>query len=850
MLILNHFLCQGQPDSIFIQTDSLPNIPESTIQPIGPDTLEKKPKKFLSDVVIYPSRDSTVMDVQNKVVKMYGDAQVNYEDIELKAEYIEFSFDQLNVKAYGLPDTTEQIIGKPKFKQGSEAFTADTIKYNFKSKKGLISKVRTNDGESYVHTNVSKKLTNNHIHNYKGKFTTCDAENPHFHFAFNKMVVVPNKKIVTGPIIMKLGNVPTPLALPFGYFPNTEKRQAGILIPDFGESPNLGFYLLNGGWYQPLGSNWDTQMTGDIYSRGSWGLRNNTRYRKRYKYNGSFSFTFNSRLTGDKNIPETNPGKSNAFNVVWSHSQDSKARPGTRFSASVNVGTSNTYTNNLNTSQAQYLTNTFNSNISYSKNWDGRPYNLSINARHSQNTLSRSFSVTIPSLTFNVNRFFLPLHLLKDKNDTKTRWYEKFGMNYNLNFENRLNTTESEIRFDNFDNLRMSFVNGVRHQFSITNSIKIGYISFNPSMNFTERWHFQKIQKIRPVGQRPLDDVIVSGFEATRDYSFNASFTTKMYGMFNFNGNTVQAVRHTFTPSLGFSYTPEFDYNELAQAAGDPISYNPFETSAFRQNSIVESGNIGLNLVNNFEAKVKMRNDTIASFEKIKLIENITARTSYNLIADSLNLAPINLTARTRLFKKLNLNYRAVFDPYQVDGNGIKTDRFQWSGSGPIFRNVNTNFAIGGGFTSKNKSPVNTDNVSSEDLEEIEENKNLFTDFSIPWNININYTLNIAKDFATVDDELVVTDKRIQQGILFNGGFTVLEKWKIRFDSGYDFTQKEVTPTTLSLDWDLHCWAFGASFVPFGVRKSYFFTIGVKASILQDLKIQGRGDLSEGGFLF
>ena len=459
-------------------------------------------------------------------VRMYGAAQVNYEDIILKAEYIEFSFADLTVKAFGLVDTANKIIGKPNFKQGSEAFDADTISYNFKSKRGLIKEVRTNDGESYIHTSMSKKQENNYIHNYKGKYTTCDAEKPHFHFAFKKMVVIPNEKVITGPVILKVGNVPTPLALPFGFFPNSDKRKAGLIIPGYGSSNSLGIFLLGGGYYLPIGQNWDTQLTSDLYSRGSWGLANSTRYTKKYKYNGGFRLSYNKRLTGDKKLPELPISKNSSFNIQWNHTQNQKARPGTSFSASVNMGSSNNYTNNLSTSQTLYLNNTFTSSIRYSKNWEDKPYNLSASFRHSQNTLNRSFSFVLPNLTFNVNRFFLPLDFLKSKKETKTKFYEKIGVTYSANLENQLNTTEPQIRFDNFDNLRSQFVNGARHNIAVSTSLKMGPVSLNPSFNWTERWHFQKLQKSEvlvidtsltaPRETFEVLDNIESGFFATR----------------------------------------------------------------------------------------------------------------------------------------------------------------------------------------------------------------------------------------------------------------------------------------------------------------------------------------------
>ena len=847
LLILIQQPCKGQTDSL--------SLPIDTVQ-VDIDEKESN-DSFLDDIVIYPSRDSTVMDLKNQLVKLYGDAEVKYLDITLKAEYIEFSFVNLQVKAYGRTDSLSQVIGKPDFKQGENAFKADTIEYNFDSERGLIKNVRTNDGESYIHTSVSKKQNNDQVHNYKGKLTTCDAEKPHFHFAFNKMVVKPNDKVITGPVIMKVGKVPTPLALPFGFFPNTTKRKAGIILPNYGQSNTLGFYLLGGGYYLPLGEYWDTQMTGDIYTRGTWGLANSSRYRKRYKYNGNFRVNYNARILGDREIPG-DYSRTNSFGINWNHSQDAKARPGTTFSASVNIASSNNNTNNFNTSQATYLNNTLTSTVRYSKNWQGKPFNFSSNFRHSQNTLSRSFSLTMPNFAFNVNRFFLPLTFLKSNPAGKQRFYEKIGVTYSVNFDNKLNTSEPEIRFDNLNNLRREFVNGFIHRASVTTSLKMGYVSFNPFFNYNERWHFQRLEKtevqLGGSSSRPrfvVEDEIKGGFFTTRDYSMGGSFTTKVYGTYQFKSKTLQAIRHTLTPSLGFSYTPEFNFDEFLETENNSEQYNPFSESAFLQSNINNSGSISLNLVNNLEAKMRLKKDSIASVEKVRLIENFSARTSYNIFADSLNLSNIQLSGRTRLFKKINVVYSGTFDPYQNDSLGRKIDRFRWSLPGDFLRNINTTVAIGGGFRSKQKNtkPKIT-NIAEEDIAEIERQRDSFVDFSVPWSLNVNYTLNIANDFELDSEGMLFEEKTVQQGILFTGDFSVFQKWKIGFDSGYDFSQNEFTPTSLYLNWDLHCWEFSGTLIPFGDRKSFTMSLRVKSSLLKDLNLQARGALGESLLLF
>ena len=352
----------------------------------------------------------------------------------------------------------------------------------------MIKNLITNDGESYVHSEVSKKQENGDIHNYGGMYTTCQNEQPHYHFRFNKMVVKPDDKIVTGPVYMKVGKVPLPLALPFGFFPNTTKQKAGIVLPGYGQSPTLGFFLINGGYYVPIGENLDNKLTGDIYSRGSWGLRNITRYRTRYRYTGNVDLTYNNRLNGDRDLDGFS--RTTSFFVRWNHTQDAKARPGVTFSANINAGTSNSFRNNFNSSQNDFISNTFASSVNFSRRWTNSQ--VTISARHDQNTSSRSVNVTLPQVGYNLNRFFLPLSFLRASETGAKKWYETIGVTYRAEFQNRLSTTEPELRFDNLENVRDQVVNGIRQNVTASTSVKAGYFSITRSFRLTERWHFAR----------------------------------------------------------------------------------------------------------------------------------------------------------------------------------------------------------------------------------------------------------------------------------------------------------------------------------------------------------------------
>lgn len=831
-----HLKVSAQSDSLLLQTDSIN---------IAAKVDDESYKSPIEDVITYPALDSTIYDIASQTVHMYNDAKVTYGDITLEADYISYDFSRMEVLAYGLPDSTGNTVGKPIFKQGSSAFNSDTIRYNFTTQKGLIRKVVTNEGDSYVHSETSKKQANGDIHNYGGKYTTCSNEKPHYHFRFKKMVVKPNDKIVTGPVYMKVGKVPVPLALPFGFFPNSTKQKAGILIPGYGQSQSLGFFLINGGYYLPIGESMDTKLTGDIYSRGSWGLRNITRYIKRYRYNGNFDLTYNKSLNGDPDL--ANFSSTSSFFVRWTHSQNSKARPGTSFSSSINAGTSNSFRNNYNSSQSDYISNTFTSSVNYSKRFSDSQ--LTLSARHSQNTSNRSINFTLPQVGFSLNRFFLPLSFLKNSSSGAKKWYETIGVTYNSTFQNTLNTTEPDLRFDNIKGLSKDIVNGIQHNVGASTSIKAGYVSISPSFRLTERWHFAR-EEFSLINDSTAVADTVGGFFSTRDYSFSANMTTKVYGMFNFKGNGVKAIRHVMTPTLGFRYSPDYDYREELLVAGSALEYNPYVVSAYAQSAFRgEQGSLTFSLQNNLEAKVRSRSDsTKSSTKKVKILENLRASTSYNLMADSLNLANISLSARTTIYKNTSIQYSGVFDPYDVNRFGQKINRYRVNSSGPWLRATNHNIAFStrlSGGQGNNKKKKDSDFASDDEREVLENNKEDYVDFNIPWNLNLSYTLNMRNSFIYQNETLIDTTIT-QQGVLFNGDFRVLERWKIGVNSGYDFTQGDWTATSLSLYWDLHCWEFVANVIPIGPRQSFNLRIGIKAPILQDLKLQRRGTLGNG----
>lgn len=831
-----------------LQTPSTTLIADTTLvtnDSLSVDSVSPSNDDFLESPIFYDARDSAIYDALNEKVLLYGAAVVKYDDIQLEADYVEYSFADNTVFASGVEDTSGTIVGKPIFRDGDQEFQPLTLSYNFKTKKGFIEEVITQDGEFYLHAKETKRQENEWVHLRKGKFTTCDKENPHYHFQLSKAILIPDDKVVSGPVIMKIRKVPTPLALPFGFFPNKRTSSHGILIPAYGNGGDLGYFFRDAGYYIPIGQWADTKILGDIYTRGSWTIRNITNYKKRYKFAGNLNVSYATLRQGFRELPSFS--ESREFFVRWQHSQDRKARPGTSFSASVNAGSRNNFTNNINSSQQDFLTNTFQSNIRWSKSWQGQPYNLSVNMRHTQNSRTGNVDFTLPAVAFTVSRFY-PLQNLS-KGVGKKKWYEMLGVNYSANFDNRLSVQDTELSIPNLGNLTSRFRNGIRHNMNINTSLKLGYVTVNPTISITDRWYFDYLRL-------SLDDDLnsqrdtVSGFRNAPDLSMSVNANTRIYGtVITSKTGALRAIRHVITPSVGFSFRPDMGTEEsgLFGDGGVPLTYNPYSIGIFGVPNSNRSGAITFGFINNLEAKVRDRSGEKESSKKIILLDNLRVNSAYDLFRDSLNFSNINLSAFTSLGKNLSLNYNSSYSPYDRDSLGITIDRYLLETQNRLGRLTNANLAVNMNLRSTEfKGKKDTRNVSDEDLEIVERNPGAFVDFSIPWNLNLAYSLRLNKIW---DVESQRDTNRVTQSILFNGDFTIFKNWKIGFNSGYDFVAKELTPTTLNLYWDLHCWEFTATYIPFGLRQSYAIQLNIKSSTLKDLKLQRRRNLGQNNLL-
>jgi len=800
------------------------------------------------------AKDSIVQDIANRKVFLFGEAIINYEDITLKANYIEIDLLTNTVFAAGTEDSTGKMIGLPEFTQADQVFKSKTMTYNFNTKKGLITSVVTEDGNGFLHGEKVKKLNDNTINLLRGTYTTCNLEeNPHFGFKFKKARVIPDSKIVTGPAYMEIEGMPTPLGLPFGFFPNKTGQTSGIIIPTYGEYTNRGFYLENGGYYWAINEYMDFKILGDIYSRGGWGIKPSFRYAKRYRYSGDMSLGYAENVAGTKGTPDYS--KTTDFRIRWTHKQDPKARPNSNFSANVNIVSANYVKYNV-VSAEDYLSNQFQSSVAYQTNWKGKYY-LTINGSHSQNTKTHLVDINLPEMTFTVNRFY-PLR----KEGGKKRFYEDLSVSYSMNSRNTINTTDS-VLFDQatFENNMQA---GAVHKVPISLPLKVlKFFTLSNSINITDRMYSRSINKYwendttYSGGDTIMPGVVIDtipGYRNSLDYSFSTSLSTKLFGMMAFKRGPVRAIRHVLTPSINYSYTPNFGNEKLGYYGsytdgntGKEISYSHFEGSLFGSPPPQKSGRVGITLGNNLEIKVPSRKDTITGMKKVKLIENFTISGNYDLSRDSLNMSMITMSGRTTLWKNFNIQYGSVWDPYAQDSAGHRINKYEWQVNKRLLRLDNTSWRLSFGYKFGDKDfkkVEKTEDISDDALDDINSNIDDFVDWNIPWSLSFNYNFTYTNNLDYINF-VKVPEETIVQTLSFNGQINITPKWKFTFNSGWDFTQSKLSYTSVNVYRDLHCWEMRFSWIPIGPRKSWNFSINVKASMLQDLKLNKKKDFRD-----
>ena len=822
---------------------------------LRPDTTIRKKSASIDAEVVYTATDSVVFGMDNRKVFLYKDAKVTYVDMELTADYIEFDMSTNEVFAKGMPDSTGKIVGKPIFKDAGEEMEAQRLRYNFKSQKGFIEAVITEQEGGYLHAEKTKKDEKGHIHLKNGKYTTCDAEHPHFYVALTKAKSIPGDKIVSGPAYLVIEDVPIPIGIPFGFFPNTKTNTSGILLPQYGEENNRGFYLRNGGYYLAINEYMDLTLTGDIYTNGTWGFRVGTNYRKRYNFNGGFNARIYQNINGEKGLP--NFSKSSDYSIMWSHSQDAKANPTQTFRASVNLS-SQRFDRNHSRILTNALTNTKQSSISYQKRWPNSPFNFSMSANHSQNSNTGAVNLNLPKMSFTMSR----LYPFRFKNSTgKGGFWEDIQLSYTSNLDNRI-TTKDTLLFTR--HVWSDMKNGFEHRIPLTWNYKpkrINSFTFSPNLSYRGVAYTSSVYKYRaPNAAGTADSTFIQekkGLQYAHSYypSLGASLAPKIYGLYQFRpNNRLQVIRHVMSPSVSFSYIPDVSrfvpeyYRELKDEDGKVIErYSIFEKGIYGTPTLGRSSaTMSFRLNNNIEAKVRPKSDTTDQLTKIKLIDNFNFASSLDF-HDSIKFSPISFNASTSIFKsKLNIRINGSMDPYSLDENYRRVNVAEFSKSGKLVRlttaSLSTGFSLKGGSGKTDNRKEELDEIQNipqgvpaagNEYDALDEDYYYgdYVDFDIPWSLRVDYSLRYSKPR---DDASVI------QTVRLTGDLNLTPKWKIGFNTGYDFKTGKVTTSNLSIFRDLHCWEMRLTAVPFGVFKSFNFQINARSAILQDLKYNKR----------
>lgn len=837
----------------FVKKDSLSFAKKDSLLLQKKDTIQIdsiKPKEAIEDIITHTAEDYTAENAKEKTLTLYNKAHLVYTDIDLKAGIIIIDHKKNTLFAKGIKDSTG-YTQRPVFKQGNQESEQDSLSYNFKSKRALIYGLKTRQGEMITYGEKTKRVNDSTIYIRKIRFTTSEKENPDYYITTNKAKLVPGKKIIVGTSNLVIADVPTPLILPFAYFPMTETSTSGLIIPTYGDSPTRGFNLQNGGYYFAINDYVDLAVTGDIHTNGSWGLRFNSTYKIRYKFSGNFSFNYENNIQSYKGFDDFR--RSTNYNLRWSFTQDNKSNPNARFSASVNLGSSKYYRESLNeVNTSQFLNNTLSSSISYYKKFVGTPFNINATITHSQNTNTETINMTFPSVQLNMDRQYP----FAGKGGIKKNPIQKMGFTYSAQGEYRINTVDSLFFKPEMFRTAKS---GVQHSTGTSTNIKaFKYFTLSPSVNYKEVWNFDYIRKDY---DETLNEVVtdtIGGFKRFHEYNAGVSLSTNIYGTFNFKKGRLKAIRHTIRPSISYGYRPDFagNYNQTVQTNAEGTefeTYSPFQNGIYGTPGSGLSNSIGISVNNVVEAKVTPKDpDSDEEDKKITLLNNLNFSTSYNIAADSLRWSPVSFSAGTRILKdKLMINVNGSLDPYKINDDGVRIDEF----NAGLFRltrtSVTANYSISSrDFDKDNGNDTNT-NIETPDIigasinptsrfapnqpsqqgnnkKDLDKKATLYK-ADIPWSLSLAYATSYTNNG--------VTEAGIQShSLMFSGKLELSPKWEVGYSSGYDFKNNGFTFSRLNFHRDLDSWEFNFNWVPFGDNTSYSFLIRVKSSTLRDLK--------------
>ena len=843
------------------QTDKPKTVVTDDVPPIVVDTIKldtvKAKKNILDAVTKYKAKDYAKYDKKAKTLTLYNEAELYYKDVELKSGIIVLNLEKDEVYAGRIKDSAGVLTQYPNFKQGASEVQPDSIRFNFKTKKALIYNSRTEQGEFKIKAAITKK-ENDSVYFLKGaRFTTSkDIDDPEYYFQTNKVKFIPGKKVITGLTNMVIADVPTPLALPFAYFPmSQEKSVSGIIIPSYNDSNTRGFSLQNMGYYFALSENYDLTVLADYYTNGSYAMRFESSYAERYKYRGNLNVRFENLISSERGYPDYS--KQSIYNIQWSHSKDTKSNPNSSFSASVNMGSSKYFKRSINQANiGSNLNNTLSSSISYNKTFNTIPQaRISLTATHQQNTQTEEILMTLPALQASVDR----VYPFVGKDGVKKGFIKNINLQYNLSGKNNFKTTDS--LFFKPQMFRDAQI-GMQHSIPISTNFKVfKYFSAGASTNYQETWVTKTIDRNYDNSQGKVVDNVVNGFDAYRTYNFSTNLGTTIYGTFNFGDDKrIQSIRHVMRPTVTYSYTPSFDQyynNYTVDASGRISTYSRFDGGIFGAPGKSNSNIVSFALSNTFEAKVRDRDSTKTEPKKIMLLNNLNFSTSYNFNADgkeTLAWQPVLVSGGTQFFdNKMNVNFGATLDPYAIDNGGKRISTYNIENGGSLFRMTSANVTLNYSFSNKgsgkdqdNKQSernggrkddlfgTNTDlndSRNSQFANEKDDDTDVITEFfnsKIPWDMTMAYSLT----YSNVNRENKITGN----SIMISANMDITPKWKGGISTGYDLVQKGVTFTQFRFERDLLSWRMAFNWSPLGLNSNWNFFIGIKSGMLSDIK--------------
>ncbi len=871
-------------DSVPAAADSLAVVPDSLRRPR--QSKIRRQKVDLDNQVVFSSADSMIL-IGRQTTYMYGDGKVDYGNLKLTASEIQLDLDSSIVYACGTPDSIGDLQGTPVFEEGGTSYESKTMRYNFKSKRGFISDVITQQGEGYLTGGQTKKTAGEDYYIQNGKYTTCDNhEDPHFWLQLTRAKVRPKKNIVTGPAYMVLAGLPLPIAVPFGYFPFTDKYASGVIVPTFGDDYSRGFYLSDGGYYFAINDNIDMALTGEIYTKGSWGLSAQSTYNKRYKFNGRFNINYLKSIYGEKGDPDYSTATN--FQVIWSHTQDSKANPNMNLSASVNFTTSGYTRNSVNSYYSSAFTeNTKSSTVNLSYRFPQSKWSLSTSLNISQRTQNSTLAISFPNINVTMSQTN-PFKRKKAVGDEK--WYEKIRLSYSGQFQNSLTAPQNEFFHKS---LIKDWRNGMKHSVPISATFSLfKYFNLTPSISLNDRMYTQKVRRSwDPAASAEVADTSYS-FYNVWDFNASVSLDTKIYGFFQplpFLGDKVKMIRHVLTPTISFTGAPDFGssffgyYGQYSyvdpQGNKQTRRYSMFPNALFGVPGEGRTGAVSVSLANNVEMKVKSDNDSIGE-KKISLIENFTVSQSYNFAADSLNWSNINTSLLLRLTKQFNLSLSATWDVYTYQlnaaGNPVRVNVPRWkvgkglgrlSSTGTSFSYTFNNDTFkkkkkddGGKGKGQNNPPPDESSGFDNDYlnrdtrggrgghnhgdDDITLDEDGYAPWSVPWSLSVNYSINYS--YGAFNKKKMEYDGRITQNLSLSGNIRPTKNWEFSATASYNFDTHKIAYMNINIGRDLHCFAMRASVIPVGPYKSYNFHISVKSSLLSDLKYDKRSSRTNG----